>query len=153
MTRLRSKSAFTLLEVTLATAIFAAAIVVLTSAFSNALTAMRSMREESDDEPLFRYVRSLVVTVPDLQNFKDGEELDLPGEATVKWTAEVEQTRVADLFKARLTMVLKKENVAEPVTRVETLYLLRPTWSDADDRAKIMTEATTEYETTRRSVK
>lgn len=146
------KSAFTLLEVTLATAIFAAALVVLTSAFTNAITAMQTMRTDSDDEPIFRYVRSLVITVPDLQNFKDGEQLDLPDEATVTWTAEVEQTSIADLFKVNLTMDLQKKDDKEPTTRVETLYLLRPTWSDADDRTKIITEATSAYQSEHRTV-
>jgi hypothetical protein len=152
MTLRRKTSAFTLLEVTLATAIFAAAIVVLTSAFANAITAMTTMRTDSDDEPVFRFVRSLVVTIPDLQNFKDGEQLDLPDEATVNWTAEVEPTRIADLFKVELTMDLKKKDDKEPETHVETLYLLRPTWSDADDRTRIITEATSAYQSEHRTV-
>lgn len=153
MTSQRAKSAFTLLEVTLATAIFAGAIVVLTSAFTNAITAMQTMRQDSDDEPIFRYVRSLVITVPDLDNFKDGESLDLPEEATFNWTAEVEPTRIADLFKVELTMNLKKKDTNEPITRVETLYLLRPTWSDTDDRTRIITEATSAFQSEHRTVK
>lgn len=140
------KSAFTLLEVTLASAIFAGAIVVLTSAFANALTALQTMRQDSDDEPIFRFVRSLVITVPDRDNFQDGESLDLPDEGKVTWTAVVEDTQLVDLFKVVLTMNLTKKDMNEPITRVETLYLLRPTWSDTDDRSRLMTEASAKYQ-------
>ena len=154
MRRTRQRNAaFTLLEVTLAAAIFAAAIVVLTSAFSNALTALGTMRQDSDDEPIFRYARSLVITVSDLDNFRQGEELDMPGEARLNWTAEVEPTQVVDLFKVVLTMNLTKKSAKEPETRVETLYLLRPTWSDPDERSRLMTDATAKYQADRRTVK
>ena len=146
------RSAFTLLEVTLATAIFATAIVVLTSAFSNALTAMSAMRNDVNDEPVLRYVRSLVITIPDRESFEGGETLDLPDEATASWTAVTEPTAVADLFKVRLTITLKKHDIDEPVVRTETLYLLRPTWSDADDRAKIISDAKTALQTARGTI-
>jgi len=146
------KSAFTLIEVVLASAIFATALVVLTSAFVNALTAMRNMRRDAGDDVIFRYVSSLVTTVPDLDNFKGGEELDLPDDAKVSWTAEVEQTAVADLFKVELTITLKKPDSVEPVVRVESLYLLRPTWSDSDDRDKIISDAKTALNTSRGTI-
>jgi hypothetical protein len=148
----RRQSAFTLLEVTLASAIFAGAIVVLTSAFANALTALQTMRQDSDDEPIFRFVRSLVITVPDRDNFQDGEKLDLPDEGTVTWTAVVEDTKIADLFRVVLTMNLTKKDESEPITRVETLYLLRPTWSDSDERTRLMTEATADYQSEHRTL-
>jgi general secretion pathway protein I len=146
-----SNKAFSLLEVMLATAIFAIAAVVLTSAFSNALTALQTMRRETNDEPIFRYIRSLVITVPNLANFEEGETLDLPDGATITWTAVAEQTQVADLFKVELTMSLKKKDADEPIVRVERLYLLRPTWSDSDDRAKIISESKSALETARRT--
>jgi hypothetical protein len=144
--------AFTLLEVTLATALFAAAVVVLTSAFANALAAMHTMRADADDEPMFRYIRSLVITVPDRQNFEEGEDLDMPDVATASWTATTEQTRIADLFKVVLTINLTKRNEKTPITRTETLYLYRPTWSDTDDRDKLISDAKTELTTERRTV-
>ena len=151
MSRKTSNKAFSLLEVMLATAIFAIAAVVLTSAFSNALSALQTMRKETNDEPIFRYIRSLVITVPNLANFEEGETLDLPDSATISWTAVAEQTQIADLFKVELTMSLKKKDADEPIVRVERLYLLRPTWSDSDDRAKIISEGKSALETARRT--
>jgi hypothetical protein len=152
MNRRGARSAFTLLEVTLATAIFAGAIVVLTSSFANALAALRTMRTDAGDEPVLRYVSALAMTIPDRQNFIDGEELDAPGQSKVTWKATVEDTPVADLFKVELTITLTKPDVDEPVVRVEKLYLLRPTWSDTDDRAKIISEAKTALTTSRGTI-
>jgi len=148
----REKSAFTLIEVVLASAIFATALVVLTSAFANSLTALRNMRRDAGDEVYFRYISSLATTIPDLDNFKEGEELDLPGGAKVSWTAVVEQTAVADLFKVELTITLRKPDADGPVVRVEHLYLLRPTWSDSDDRDKIISDAKTALNTERGTI-
>jgi prepilin-type N-terminal cleavage/methylation domain-containing protein len=148
----RRKAAFTLIEVVLASAIFAAALVVLTSAFANALTALGNLRRGAGDEVFFRYVSSLATTIPDLDNFKEGEELDLPGEAKASWKAEVEETAVADLFKVKLAITLKKPEADEPIERVEHLYLLRPTWSDSDDRAKIVKDAKTALNTERGTI-
>lgn len=148
----RTRRGFTLLEVTLAAAIFAAAAVVLSTAFSNALTAMGNMRRESNEEPLFRHVRSLAVTIPDLDNFEQGEELLLPDDAKAEWTAKVEPTTVADLFRVELTISLHLKNDSEPRVEVSHLYLLRPTWSDADDRAKIIEEAKTRLTDERRTL-
>jgi hypothetical protein len=152
MSTRRTKSAFTLLEVTMATAIFATAIVVLTSAFANALSALRLMRTDAGDEPVLRYVSSLAMTIPDRDNFIEGEELDVPGEGKASWKATVEDTTIADLFKVELTITLKKPDVDEPVVRIEKLYLLRPTWSDTDDRAKIISEAKTALTTARGTI-
>ena len=146
------QSAFTLLEVTLATALFAVAVVVLSSSFANALAALQTMRTSADDEPILRYVSSLAMTIPDLDNFRQGEELDVPGEGKASWTATVEPSTVADLFKVVLTITYKKKNVDEPIVRVEHLFLLRPTWSDTDDRTKIINDAKTALTTARGTI-
>lgn len=148
----RRTQAFTLLEVTLATAIFATAVVVLTSAFANALTVMHRMHEESDYAPIVRYVRSKIITVKNLYGFKKGEELDLPDGGTMKWEADVEQVPgIADLFSVTLTMDFDRKDKDAPLTITDKLYLLRPTWSDADDRATIISDAKTDLETERRT--
>jgi len=152
MTHRRAKRAFTLLEVTLAAAIFAVAAVVLSSAFSNAITAMTHMRSESNDAPLFRFVRSLAITLPDRENFEQGEQLDLPDDATANWTARVEPTSVADLFRVELTIVIHKRGADEPLVEVNRLYLLRPTWSDPDERSTIISDAKTNLLDTRRTI-
>jgi len=151
--RKRKSAAFTLMEVTLATAIFGVALVMLTSAFANALTAMNSMRREADDEPMFRFLRSKIITVPDLDNFEQGEELYLPDGDNAHWSAEVEPTTIADLFRVRLTMAIDRLDDTKSLTRTETLYLLRPTWSESDERADIIEEATRALESSRRQLR
>jgi general secretion pathway protein I len=147
---LKNRRGFTLLEVTLAAAIFAVAVVVLSSAFTNALTALSTMRHEENDAPLFEFVRSHAITIPDLENFEEGERLPLPDEAQALWTALVEPTNIADLFKVELTITLQRPGRDDAV-QVQHFYLLRPTWSDSDDRSKLIDEAKTRLSDERNS--
>jgi len=146
----RNRRGFTLLEVTLAAAIFAVAVVVLSSAFTNALTALSNMRREENDAPLFEFVRSRAITIPDLENFEEGEKLSLPAEGQAMWTAHVEPTSIVDLFKVDLTLTLQRPGRDDAV-QVQQFYLLRPTWSDADDRSKLIDDAKTRLSNERNS--
>jgi general secretion pathway protein I len=146
----RNRRGFTLLEVTLAAAIFAVAVVVLSSAFTNALTALSNMRREENDAPLFEFVRSRAITIPDLENFEEGEKLSLPDEGQAMWTAHVEPTSIVDLFKVELTLTLQRPGRDDAV-QVQQFYLLRPTWSDADDRSKLIDDAKTRLSNERNS--
>lgn len=147
---MKNRRGFTLLEVTLAAAIFAVAVVVLSSAFTNALSALANMRHEENDAPLFEFVRSHAITIPDLENFEEGEKLPLPDEAQALWTALVEPTNIADLFKVELAITLQRPGRDDAV-QVQHFYLLRPTWSDADDRSKLIDEAKTRLSDERNS--
>jgi general secretion pathway protein I len=146
----KNRRGFTLLEVTLAAAIFAVAVVVLSSAFTNALTALSTMRHEEDDAPLFEFVRSHAITIPDLENFEEGERLPLPDDSQALWTALVEPTNIADLFKVELTITLQRTGRDDAV-QIQQFYLLRPTWSDSDDRSKLIDEAKTRLSDERNS--
>lgn len=144
--------AFTLLEVTLATAIFGTALVVLTSAFSNALGAMRERREEANLEPIVRFLRSRIITIPDPEQFKMGQELYLPDGDKAIWSAELEPCAIADLFRVTLRIEITSNEEARSTLREETLYLLRPTWSDSDERSDIIEDAKRDLETRKRSL-
>jgi hypothetical protein len=141
------------MEVALATALFGTALILLTSAFANALTAMNAMRREAGDEPMFGFLRSKIITVPDIDNFEEGEELYLPDGDSANWTAEVAPTGVADLFRVRLMMEIERRDDRDKVSRTETLYLLRPTWSESVERADIIEEAARALETSRRELR
>lgn len=138
--RRKARRAFTLLEVVLATAIFGTSVIILTEAFVNAMTSLSKLRRESGDAPIVRYVRGLVITVPDRDSFEQGDELYLPGDAEATWTALVEDTAVADLFRVKLTIDIVRPAEDYSATHEQTLYLLRPTWSDADDRRRLLDE-------------
>jgi len=152
MKRTSPRQAFTLMEVALATAIFGMALVVLTSAFANALTAMNVMRSDAQNEPMLRFLRSKIISVANLENFEDGEELYLPDGGSANWMAEVQPTTTADLFRVSLTINIEGKDDADSVQHTETLYLLRPTWSESDDRADIIEDASRELETRRRTI-
>lgn len=138
---MKRRSGFTLLEVILAVAIFAMALVVLSSAFTNTLVALGTIHREADTEPQFRFARSLIITVPNLEDFQEGATLPMPDGSQLTWTAEVQPATVVDLFHVFLHMSLEPADGGEPVLRDESLYLIRPTWSDPIDRSNRINDA------------
>ncbi|MBN1403398.1 MAG: hypothetical protein JW942_02880 [Opitutales bacterium] len=146
------KRAFTLLEVTLAAAIFATSVVVLTSAFSNALTALSIRRQEAVMEPTIRFLRSKIITVANVEQFEQGQDLYLPNGDTARWNATTEQMPIADLFKVHLHIEIDSDTPERATERDEVLYLLRPTWSQSDEREDIIEDAERALETNRRSI-
>jgi prepilin-type N-terminal cleavage/methylation domain-containing protein len=137
---------FTFLEVLLALTIFALVVVGLTQAFTNTLMAMGALRHDSDLSPYLRYVRSLVITIPDIEEFEDGDTINLPDGSEATWEAEVEPLEVADLFRVELEITLEGGDLETPYTSRETLYLLRPSWSDPIDRSERIGDAREEME-------
>lgn len=133
-------SGLTLVEVLLALFLFGLAFTVLTQVFVNTLLAMDTAGERADRKEQFRFIRSVVLEMPDRDEVEDGgtiETLDL-GPAT--WEAEVEETTVADLFRVQLTITLDGP-LGDNETRTDTLYVVRPTWSEPIERSKLIADA------------
>ena len=59
--RLLRVRGFTLIEVTLALAVFSMSVVVLTQAFVNALVSLNTLESETNYQSAFRFVRSIVI--------------------------------------------------------------------------------------------
>jgi len=132
------RSAFTLVEVLIAMVIFASASAVLMSTFVNALLA----RERSANEDLLhadlRAVRMQLLLEPELEAAEDGGEYPTLNHGAARWEAEIEPTEVVDLFRVQLSVQLAGPEGGESSAYQETLYLLRPTWSEADERSQLL---------------
>lgn len=136
---------FTMIEVLVAIALFAIAAVTLTSAFANALLSLSTLHEEAALEADLRWVRREVLLEPDLETFEQGGEITTLRHGRATWEPIVEQTGVLDLFRVTLTVRLELEDgtVRE---RLDTLHLLRPTWSDPRERQMLLEENTSRLE-------
>ncbi len=138
--RIRTRG-FSLIEVVIAVAIAGIAFFVLTQTFFNVLLTLDALEAESDFQKDVRFVRRQIIQITDRDELEDGGEittLDL-GEAV--WEAELWETEVVDLFTLDLWIEFENPQGENPIEYRETLYLLRPTWSDPIESSSILAEA------------
>jgi general secretion pathway protein I len=133
---------FTLLEVLVALVVFAVAAVALGSAYVNVLTAYDLAGKGNSRDENIRFARSMLLAEPDRKKAETGDDFETPDNARVRWHATIEPTDTADLF--RVTFVCETSNTGPGPTRpprTETFMLLRPTWSEGGDAAKLHAKA------------
>jgi general secretion pathway protein I len=139
---------FTLLEVLVALAVFALAAVVLGSTYVNILNAYRLVdRGDARDEEI-RFARALLLAEPDRTKAEEGGDFESPSGNRVSWRAEIEPSSTADVFQVSFTCEVSERNPTEPRRgtgpqrpTTETFMLLRPTWSEGLDMAKLRQDA------------
>jgi prepilin-type N-terminal cleavage/methylation domain-containing protein len=140
---------FTLLETLLALALFASSFVVLVASYVNIIDGLESVKADREFEQEVRWVREQVLLQPDLDELEKGGEIKTPAAATLSWQAAVAPALVADLF----TVDLHVEMTAEKAKRHEyheRLTVLRPSWSEPVERAKLFEDAKQRIEEDRR---
>ena len=140
---------FTLLEVLLAFALFAVAVVVLASSYLNIITSLETVKTDRNFDQEVRWAREQVLQEADRKELEKGGELSTPENGVVRWQAAVFPTVVADLFtiELRVEMAAEKKALRE---HTERLTVLRPSWSEPVERGKIFEEAKARIEEDRR---
>lgn len=137
--RYRESKGFSLIEVVIAIAVAGIAFFVLTETFFNVLLTLDGLESESDYQKDVRFVRREIIQIADRDELEDGGEittLDL-GEAV--WDVELEETEIVDLF--RMDLLIEFDNPdGEPIEYRESLFLLRPTWSDPIESSAILSD-------------
>ena len=148
----RSKriAAFTLVEVLIAVAIFAMAASVLMSAFVNALLSRGSAAKYDLLNADIRAVRMQLLLEPNLEDAEDGNEYETVHCGEASWEALVVPTNVVDLFKVELNIRFSEPPEGLVADYTETLYLLRPTWSESDERSDLLQDKREALEDMRR---
>lgn len=135
---MRSKAAFSLIEVVVAVALFASAAVVLSSAFVNALLA----REHGVRNNVFANdlsaVRMQLLLETNLEDAEEGGDFETLNSGEAQWQAMIEPMEVIDLFRVELQVEFAEAPKGIPRAYNETLYLLRPTWSLSDERSDLL---------------
>ena len=146
----RRVAAFTLVEVLIAVAIFAMAASVLMSAFVNALLSRESAAKYDLINADIRAVRMQLLLEPNLEDAEDGNEYKTFHSGEASWEAQVEPTDVVDLFQVGLSIRFSEPPEGLVADYSETLYLLRPTWSESDERSELLQDKREALEDTRR---
>lgn len=130
--------AFTLIEVLIALTIFALAGTYLMSTFVNTLTA----RERSVIDDILhadiQAVRMQLLLEPNLEDAEDGGEYPTLNHGEASWQAIIEPTEIVDLFDVELSIKFSEPAEGQSGDYQEKLYLLRPTWSEGDERANLL---------------
>ena len=147
----RADAAFSLIEVVLAVAIFGVATTVLTLSFTNALLARERSTGNDLLEADIRAVRMQLLLEPNLEDAGNGGRFETLNCEEAGWEATIQPTNIVDLFKVTLRIHLSNPPEDLPDEHTEILYLLRPTWSENDDRAELLREKRKALEDLRRN--
>lgn len=131
------KGAFTLVEVLVSLGIFALAAVVLGTAYVNVLLNYHLMRQNGTERSELAMARAELLAEPDRARAERGGEVALAEGGSVRWQARVEDTAVADLFQVELAWEIASVDRTPARREKETFLLLRPTWSEPDQREQL----------------
>lgn len=131
---------FSLIEVVIAVALFAMAATVLSSTFVNALLLRDRVQSNDIRNADIRAVRLQLLLTPNLDDAEDGAEIETLSNGEASWRAEIEPTNVIDLFHVELFIEFLDPQEEQESSHQETLYLLRPTWSESGERSDLLQE-------------
>ena len=134
----RNRHGFSLIEVVIAVALFAAASVVLTSAFVNALLAREHGQNNSLRTDDVRAVRLQLLLQANRDDAEDGGDLETLHSGLATWRCSIEESQIVDLFKVLFEIKFSDPIEGTDKNYQESLYLLRPTWSESDKRSDLL---------------
>lgn len=131
---------FTILEVLAALAIFAIAAIVLGTAYVNVLNGYQLAERSTQINADVRFAREILFYQSDLEKVEEGGDFETADGRQVSWIAEVEPTSIADLFDVTFEVNIQTDRAGEQDEFVERFRMLRPTWSEDDEREKLRQE-------------
>lgn len=132
-----ARRGFTLIEVLVSLAIFALAAVVLSVAYLNVLGSYRALGAHQQAEENWKLLRTIVLTEPEREKVETGGRLPLPDGRPLAWTARIEPTDVADLFRLIVEAETSSSGGNEAWQHRQVIHVLRPAWSDPAERERL----------------
>lgn len=150
------RGGFTLLEVLLALALFSIAGMVLAAAYVNVLNNVEKVKLDQALEDELALVRAQVLLQPELEEVEAGGDVPTINYGPARWRATVTPSeRIADLFRVDLEIELEgidtEETPAEARTLTQTIWLLRPDWSEPTERDNLRAQRRKEIEEAKRT--
>lgn len=130
----KRRTAFTLLEVMVALAIFAMAAIVLGTAYVNVLSGYEVARRATVSNPELQYARGQLLSQADVEVARQGAEFDAADGRRVRWTAVIDPTSEADLFLVTFECEITGSDALKSQKVQQVFRVLRPTWSVPADR-------------------
>ena len=130
--------AFSLIEVLIALALFAIAANVISSAFINALLSRERNDSRLYNDFAIQTARKQLLLEKKIEDAEDGGTVETLELGEVDWYAEILPTEIVDLFEVQLYGTFYDLEDSQKANFSETLYLLRPTWSESDERSMLL---------------
>jgi prepilin-type N-terminal cleavage/methylation domain-containing protein len=126
----------TLLEVLLAIAVLGISATVLSQSFVNTLTALDLLNDNADLNAERRFVRQQISSIEDRSTVEQGGDITLPSGQKIRWSAEVNDGPLLDLFELQLNLEIEDTNEHSDTlsSETESLWIFQPSWSDAFDK-------------------
>ncbi len=140
MKRAHTQSGFSLVETLVAIMIFIVTVGVLAQSLSIALNAIANMEITQGREHDYQFVRDQVLTISDTQSLSLGGDAQTPNAGQAHWDAETETTETPDLFQLTLKISLDGTSGVPPESSNQTVYVLRPQWSETDDESSLLSD-------------
>ncbi len=129
---------FSLIEVLIALALFAIASNIIGSAFINALLSRERNNDNSYRDIAVQTARKQLLLEKNIDDAEDGGSVETLELGEVDWYAEIIPTDMVDLFEVNLFIEFFYVKDDQSSNYNETLLLLRPTWSESDERSSLL---------------
>ncbi|MBC2603110.1 prepilin-type N-terminal cleavage/methylation domain-containing protein [Puniceicoccus vermicola] len=136
----RNGRGFTLPEVLLALALLTVAAVAVGGAVRSSLNLLGRAREVRQPPIGWSVARDQVLLAESREELEEGDRMNLPNGDRVRWSANLDETEIPDLFMVEL------EIEAGDRESKERLFLFRPDWSVSVDRGPLMDDARREIQ-------
>ena len=131
----QNRSAFTLLEILLATALFAAASTALIQVVLNTLSALNAQAQWSSDSVDQAFVMAQIEAISERDRFEEGGTLTSPSGQVVQWSSSSEPTDIIDLHAVEILLEWQPYEQVPARTKLYKLYWYRPWLSEPSERA------------------
>lgn len=128
------KKGFTLVEVTVALAIFGISVVVLTQSFLGGMFSLESFKFDSPEDDAFMFVYDRVISL-NKQNIESGGSITLFNKGVAKWGGAVQTTLISGLYKVTLNVSFAEDKKSSLKNKnyTESFYIYRPEWPESQE--------------------
>jgi general secretion pathway protein I len=117
--------------------IFTLAAIVLGASYVNILQAYQVADRVAGEDQDVAFARQELLTQADLATAEKGDAFDTVDGRHVAWSAAITPAATTDLFSVEFTCDITEPSPKPPTKVVQDFMLLRPTWSDPAERAKL----------------
>jgi len=134
---------FTVLEVIIALAILVGAAGALGATYLGIMNSYAQLEVDGDYKTDVKFARAALMAEPDFETAEKGGDFEATGGRRISWKATIDPTETTDLFTVTFECEVNAADMKVPLHITEKFRLLRPTWSKAEDRDKLRSNART----------